>query len=365
MSESDHPTMKLGRLPAVNQPTLKLVDFLTSIPTHPIADPPPDIAWPMDLNDQVGDCVVAGIDHTLQVVHASLGVPYTNMNDAQLIDFYRTQNPGFNLNDPDHGPGSSDDGGMVVQWALTEAVRRGMLLGFAAVDPKNEEQVKAATYLGLGVVTGEDLQVAQQHQTTWDYVPGSPSWGGHCTTWVGYRGTPDTDVTVSWGKAVDMTQAFVSNRVGEAWFVITQAHVDHPNFRNHFDLQAFADAYSQITGKAFPVPVPPRPVPPPPAPVPPPPPPPAPPAPVPPPAPAPPAPVPPQPDPPQPTPPPPAPVPPTPNPTPPPAPDPVPPVPDPVPPAPAPPAPNPNVSGWDAFIQWLMDLLGRNQGKRP
>jgi hypothetical protein len=264
---TDRSNFALGRKPEKeSSPRLHLSTFLKATPVSPIVDNPPATKtdWPMDQNDEWGCCVVAGMDHALEAIHASFGLPHTPWDRDTILAYYRTQNPGFDPSDPAHGPGSNDDGGMVVQEFLSYMVKQGVILGFARIDQTDKAEVHAAIYLGLAIVTGEDLDVAQQRQAVWDFVPGSASWGGHCTTWVGYDGSTDTCVT--WGELVRMTDAFVQNQVSEAWFVITQAHIDNPSFRAGFDLPKFAEAYTNITGRAFPAPVspvePPTPVPP-------------------------------------------------------------------------------------------------------
>lgn len=254
----DHPTRKLGRRPAlVTRPKLNFREHVVTIPPHPIADPPPNLTWPMDMNDQWGDCVVAGSDHALQAIYTALTGSYTNWSTDQILAYYRTQNPTFDPSSSTNGPGSNADGGMNVQLFLEQLVKDGVILGFAGVDPTNEEEVKAACYIGLGLVCGATLDNVQQSQAVWDYVSGSPVWGGHCFAEVGYLGSPDENVEISWGEAIPATQAFENNQVSEVWFVLTQAHVDHPGFRDDFDLGSFAAAYSDITGKPFPVVVPP------------------------------------------------------------------------------------------------------------
>jgi hypothetical protein len=98
-------------------------------------------------------------------------------------------------------------------------------------------------------------------QQTWDYVPGDQQEGGHCTTTVAYD-SGNQDV-VSWGAVHPVTPAFISNQLDEAWFVLTKAHLEHPGFRDNFDLIGFADAVSELTnGKVVvPVPTPPTPEP--------------------------------------------------------------------------------------------------------
>jgi hypothetical protein len=253
-----HPTMKLGRRPAdPTKPKLRLASFLKAVPDHPIIDKAPPLNYPMDHNDEAGDCVVAGWDHTRQVIKALLTGVNVNYSDDQILKFYQTQNPNFKSW---ADSGGRYDEGMVIQDFLSYLTKQGEILGFAAVDPANEDEVKAAIYLGLAIITGEDLQTAQQSQTIWDYHH-SADWGGHCTTWVGYKGSPDYDTCVTWGGLTDMTQAFVRNQVSEAWFVITKDHVDHPGFRSGFDIAKFAQAYKDITGRDFPVTVNPEPTP--------------------------------------------------------------------------------------------------------
>lgn len=277
-----HPTLKLGRRPAdPTRPALNFADHLVTVPAHPIADPPPNLDWPMDGNDSYGDCVVAGLDHALEAIYTALAGSYTNWTAGQIVAFYQTQNPHFNPDDPNNGPGSDADGGMEISTFLSYLVKQGVILGFAKINAGNQAEVEAATYLGLAIVTGEDLTVSQQNQTIWDYVPGDPDWGGHASAWVGYDGKDD--VCVTWGGLMGMTQGFVDHQVSEAWFIITQAQVNNPDFRDGFDLGGFAAAYTALTGRPFPavpptpppappvpapLPVPPQPVPVPPAPAP-------------------------------------------------------------------------------------------------
>lgn len=265
---TDNSSRPLGRRPhdpvKVRERSLHLKDFLTGqLPPYPIADvssvPGP---WPMDGNDRYGDCVVAMVDHGLQIINQSLGVQYTNWSTAKIVDYYRSQNPDFDPSGGPNGPGSDADGGMIVQDFLSYLAKEGTLLGFASFDPTNEAEVKAATWLFLSPFTGVDLQVAQQTQATWDYVPGSPEWGGHAIPLLGYRGVPDDFTCVTWGDEGDMTARFVRLLMSEAWVPVTRELVDHPDFRAGFDLVKFAEAYTEITGRPFPIEPPPPPPPP-------------------------------------------------------------------------------------------------------
>jgi len=263
-----HETKKLGKLAPINRRSINAANFfqIAGVPDHPTTSVAPALGYPMDRNNEAGDCVVAGLDHALQAIAAQLGVPRTNWPDSKLLQYYQTQNPNFR--------GWSDagdeerDGGMVIQTFLEFLIKRKEIVAFGRVDVDSPEVLRAATYVGLAIVTGEDLRVAQQSQTTWDYVKGSPDWGGHCTCTVGY--VPDQQTGVSWGQIQPMTDRFVAEQVDEAWMIITQDMLTHPGFRNSFDLSGFSTAIQQLTGGKVIIPVPtPGPVvpPPPPSPV--------------------------------------------------------------------------------------------------
>lgn len=244
----------LGKRPPVHRPTLRAVDFfrVEALPAHPQASPAPPLSWPMDRNDRAGVCVVASLDHSLQTIAHHLGLRRANWSDAEILALYQTQNPGFQ--DWSYG-GSDADGGMVIQTFLEELVRRGEILAFGQVDHDNPELLRAASYVGLSVVTGSVLQEAQATQPVWDHVPGSPTWGGHAMNTVGYE--TDRQYTVTWGECLPMTDAFVSQQMDEAWMIVTQAMVNHPHFRNAFDLDGFAYAIRDLTDGKVIIPVPP------------------------------------------------------------------------------------------------------------
>ena len=244
---------KLGKKDPVNKFSIAFSDFVTTYPTAPLVDFAPDYVYPMDLNDQYGDCVVAGFDHSRQIITGLLTGTQQNFTTQEIENFYKTQNPNF----------PTDDNGMSIQLFLEYLATNKYILGFAKIDHTNEAPMKAAIYLGLSIMTGVQLQQAQQTQFasgTWDYVPNSPVVGGHCINGAGYN-TGIYDI-VSWGKLIAATDTFVSNQMDEAWFILMQEHIDHPSFRNHFDLAGFANAVNIITdGKVvIPVPVTPTPI---------------------------------------------------------------------------------------------------------
>jgi hypothetical protein len=255
-----HPEKKTGWIPRdPEKPIIKFSVGLAAVPSHPLVDlwPVSSTIWPMDRNDQAGDCVVAAVDHALQAIALLLGIPRTNWTDDQILAYYQTQNPNFRSWADSGGP---NDQGMVIQDFLSYLVKTGVILGFGLVDHTNEEQLKAAAYLGLANVTGEILDVAQQTQQVWDYAKGSPVWGGHATCSIGYGDSQgkQTDLfrVVTWGSTLVATPSFFTKQVEEVYFILTNDLVAHPAFRENYSLNSFAAAFTSLTGRPFPVPTP-------------------------------------------------------------------------------------------------------------
>ena len=252
-----HPVRKLGCAPLDEWNYRRALSFgahLATVPSHPIsADDTTGLVFNMDLNDQVGDCVVAGWDHFRQIVTTLLTGAGATFTTEEIVAFYRTQNPDFDLNGSPatNGPESSADQGMVIQDFLEYLQQNGYILGFAKVDHTQPDEVRAAAYLGLGLIGGYDLQVAQQTQSVFSYVPGSGEWGGHCMVEAAsYDKTRTGDVT--WGTVQQTDASFLTEACSELWFVILKEHVAHPAFRAGFDLTSFAAAFEALTGRPFP-----------------------------------------------------------------------------------------------------------------
>lgn len=257
----DHPTLKTGLIPNdPNKPRLALADFIVAVPDHPISsDDATGRIFGLDGNDNWGVCVPTGYDNFRRVTTGLLLGKQVDATQDLIFQWYRSQNPDF---DPATGAG---DNGMVIQDFLAYLVKIGEILGFAAVDTRNEGLVQAAEYLFLATIDGVDLKKAQQTQTDenapWDYVAGSGEWGGHCVMSPKYDG--DKDYCVTWQMLVEMTKGFYTHQRQEVWVAIRPEHVAHPDFRANFDLPKFAAAYTEITGgHPFPQVVTPTPTPP-------------------------------------------------------------------------------------------------------
>jgi hypothetical protein len=251
---------RLGRRPHdPNRPVLKLGNYLTGIvPAHPAtADYASEITdWGMLGNSDYGDCGPAMVCHArMQITKYLTGVEQS-LTTADALALYKLCNPDF---DPNTGAG---DNGVVLADMLSQALAHGVAgtapIGYAQVDVRNLDEVRAAIALFGSVMFGVDLDVAQQQQTDrggpWSYSP-SPTWGGHAVLGVAYDSSPTgTDITVvTWGETMGMTLSFEQRQVQEAWVCLWPEHLGSKEFLQGVNLSALAADYEALTGRRFPV----------------------------------------------------------------------------------------------------------------
>lgn len=176
------------------------------------------IALAMYLNDAEGDCTIAGAGNTLRV--NSKGQKQITDSDVQAAYVAVTGQEGAAFSP---GPPPVNDNGCVEVDVLDHWVNPGIggdkLQGHAGVDMTNLDEVRVVCWLFGSVYPGWQLDVAQQSQTIWDYVSGSPGWGGHCA--------PIFDVDPSggwlgtWGAYKRFTSAFLTGQADEGHALIT------------------------------------------------------------------------------------------------------------------------------------------------
>ena len=209
----DHEIVKLGRRAVRHdRRTLQLARYMKALPPPPVA-----VDWTkgitdfgMMLNDQLGDCTIAGCAHAVQIWTANLGTEVT-LPDATVQQFYEEWD-GYNPADP-----STDQGG--VELDVLNAWRQGgfaghQLTAFADPHPVDLLTVRQSISLFGGVYIGLSLPVTAQNQPVWDAVadpdsdpdaaPGS--WGGHCVFVPKYDENGFTCIT--WGGLQQMTLVF-------------------------------------------------------------------------------------------------------------------------------------------------------------
>jgi hypothetical protein len=255
---------KYGRRAPKNAPALRLARFLQSAaPAHPASE---DYlaklsGWEMLGNDVAGDCNAVTWANLRRLITATLSTEYYP-TQAQVWQFYQTQNPGFDPNGTKdtNGPGSNDDQGMDVQTGLEYLHKAGgpdgvKAVAFAKVDHTNMAEVKAALAIFGGLWLGIEVLEANQQQfakgKAWTDVAGSPIDGGHAILGGGYK----TDVRfITWAQETRFATSFWKGvvqgtpLVDEAWIVVWPEHLGTAGFEQGVDQAQLAADYRALTG---------------------------------------------------------------------------------------------------------------------
>lgn len=249
---------KLGRRAPKNAPAIKFGSIWsqdTAIPPHPVSEDwisqlP---GWQMLGNDQHGDCVAVTWANERRVLsHLAGNETYPTLD--QVVELYKTQNPGF----------PAQDGGMDIQTCLEYLVHSGgpdgvKAVAFARLDPTNLEEVKAALSIFGVVWTGVVVLEANEQQFAasqpWDYVPGSPAVGGHSVVAGGYLGDTTDDVRfVTWARETGFTDAYWKHQVEEAWVAIWPEHLGTAQFQAGVNVGQLVEDFHALTGQTLDVP---------------------------------------------------------------------------------------------------------------
>lgn len=199
---------KRGRLTAYPPRTVgTLRDYLVS----PLPTPPASFDYasqviggvPMALNDQLGDCTIAGVVHLLQLAYATVRQPFTYPGDAAVERTY------FGLT-------GGGDTGLVETTVLQAWTQTGLfgtkLAGWAPIDVRDEPLMAAACYAFGGLYLGFDLPATTPEaqfadHEWWSLEPGvHPPADGHCTVACGANRRGFDNLT--WGAESGFTANF-------------------------------------------------------------------------------------------------------------------------------------------------------------
>jgi len=252
--------LKLGRKRSAQPAPLHFKNYLigSALPTPPATCDYTAAAMTslnnIFLNDQLGDCVIAGAEHYLGVITGNAGNLFIPTN-AQVIAEYGSIG-GYNPNNP------FSDQGCDMQTAMNYYVSTGFanntkLTSWIAVDPTNQTELQLAIYLFEGLYFGMELPNAwlnadmpQASGFTWDVAGNPDPENGHCVTGVGYNA--NGIVIDTWGMLGTLTWAAIAeyasaNSNGELYILISQGALNKttnlaPNGFNWSQLVADFDA---------------------------------------------------------------------------------------------------------------------------
>lgn len=205
---------KFGRLPVVKTSNVHDLAVYVAGGLRPpaAAVPVPDCDFPIDGNDQYGDCTIAGVAHLVAAWNAELRLAEPIPSADLVVSTY------FQLT-------GGQDSGLAEINVLDTWRQQGLfgreILGFAkiAVQPtalKQGVDLFGGVYLGIQCPASAQQQF--QAGEPWTYVRGSRIVGGHCVVAVGYDA--DWLYCATWGAVAKVAWSWLARYLQEAYVAI-------------------------------------------------------------------------------------------------------------------------------------------------
>lgn len=258
---------RLGKREPRRKAALMVSEFLTGV----VPDIPESVdyfatvsGWEDGRNSEFGTCGPTAVANHRRLVSKALTGSMDSPSIDEVFDLYRRSgNPRFDPSKQWDAP-DQDDNGVYMQDMLDQLLADGIggrkPVAFAKIAAGDMDTLNKAVAVFGGVILGVTLTQAQQRQTVWDYVSGSPAWGGHAVL-AGRYSDPVEEVhdrvgVVTWAYPQDTTRAFVQRQEDECWVVIWPEHLSDQTFLAGVDLAALGSAYQALTGDDLPLPEP-------------------------------------------------------------------------------------------------------------
>lgn len=239
----NHP-YKLGKLaPVHDERTLQFRSVLkprVKIPASFAVDQAhPGCRPHMFLNDEIGDCVMAGraeLQMRLDLIRTGK-VP--TITDAEVKKEYFKET------------GNVDSGLDILnslkawQKGWTAGGRKEHIKTFGAVNWKDPQELRQAIFINNGLIVGVALP-----DNAMDYFTAGKAWSntsqrpdpneGHCIVFTGY--TPKEITAITWAQYQLLTDAWAKKYLDEAFFVVDdpnnprlRKYIDHAAVRRHLE----------------------------------------------------------------------------------------------------------------------------------
>jgi hypothetical protein len=235
---------KLGKLPATRLAGVGMLgDYVTGkLPAPPASVAVPNTAYPIDGNDQYGDCTIAGVAHLIAAWDVEVNEPDRVPDQQTVISTYEQLTGGADT--------GLNENNVLSYWRSTGLFGE-KIDAYAPVATKDIVGLhQAVAFYGgayLGIACPESAQEQFQAKQPWTYVPGSPVEGGHCIVALGYTAT--AMLCATWGGIAEVTYPFLAHFMDEAWAVISHQFVEAkrgPEL-DLSTLEADLDQFSQAT----------------------------------------------------------------------------------------------------------------------
>jgi len=170
----------------------------------------PKTLYPMDGNDTLGDCTIAGIAHADTTYEGLIGqksIP----SRCTVVSLYKKltggQDTGCNMLD-------------VLNYWRQNKCFGDKIIAYTEIDPKNHTHIQQAIQLFGGVYIGFNVQENAiddfNNGTTW--TPGNLTGDGHAVYLIAYD--QDTVTVLTWGGYIKATWAWLDYTCDEAYAIV-------------------------------------------------------------------------------------------------------------------------------------------------
>lgn len=198
----------------------------------------PATLFPMDGNDTLGDCTIAGLAHATTVYNGLLGKEKI-VPKVSVVNLYEKLTGG-----PDTGLNELD----VLKYWSNHKVYGSDILAFVSIDPKNHTHIQQALQLFGGVYIGFQVQqnAIQDFDARKPWTPGTLTKDGHCVYAVAYDQNGVTVLT--WGNTQQGTWAWWDECVDEAYAIVPQ-QAQNAKFAPGFNVAQLEADLKQVQGE--------------------------------------------------------------------------------------------------------------------
>src|SRR5208282_5472764 len=201
--------------------------------------------YPIDCNQRIGNCTIAGVDHLARASVKLYGGKYSYPTEPLIEKTY-------------FGFTKGQDTGLNEEFVMKEWVGPGIFGSkakvFAPVSRSSllqwHQAISMTGALYLGIACPESAQRAfQKEQETGNLVPwvyeGEQTEDGHCVVALGYG--PNGGLhCATWGGIAVLTPSFLAHYLEEAWVVVTEELAEAKKDTLGLDLEAIEADIAKI-----------------------------------------------------------------------------------------------------------------------